>query len=130
MKQKKTVIASKYFNFLHYYASGVHIFSTELIDGRQKRIDKDLAMKFDEMAQEEYFERTKKKELKKEIQYHLQIVAGKLTCNSNKSLFLHNLNIEVKRLSRNMLSVDDLSRSNVSRLINFSKNNHKKEFCV
>jgi hypothetical protein len=130
MKQKKTVIRSKYFNFLHYYASGIHIFSTELIDGKQKRIDKDMAMKFDEMAQEEYFERIKKKELKKQIQYHLQNVANKLTCNSNKSLFLHNLNIEVKRLSKNMLTVDDLSRSNINKLINFSKNEHNKEFCV
>ncbi len=127
----KKVKKSHFFDFKHYYdEGGVHIFSTELIDGIEKRIDKDLAIRFDELAQEDYFREKNKKSLLVSNKNEILYIVNKIKDNADLNRFKKQFDIELKRITSNVLNINDLTTKQITLYFNFSRNASGKQFNI
>lgn len=118
---------SKYFNFFHYFnEKNNHLFSTEIVDGKEKRIDKKLAIDFEELAKIDI-------ENQKYIKKIFNILKNRtkyIIFNGNIENFKYQVDIELKKLTNNKMQVSYLTEKQILALIDFSKNNYKKEFSL
>lgn len=114
---------SKYFNFYHYFRNNEHVFSTEMINGKEKRIDKQTALKFDELAEYQIFREKQVKNIFNQLKFNCKTIIF----NNSIENFKYQVNIEIKKLNKK-IDVSDLTSKQIHLLIDFSKNYYKNHF--
>jgi hypothetical protein len=94
-----------------------------MINGKEKRIDKQTALKFEELAEYQIFREKQVKNIFNQLKFNCKTIIF----NNSIENFKYQVNIEIKKLNKK-IDVSDLTSKQIHLLIDFSKNYYKNHF--